>query len=92
MSAGPDTYGRAPLPVANTHLHLPPNFSAFRSVEDAVETGAREGVRVMGTANFHDLRRERPVRSRGGARRHRAPVRARGDLPGRTSCRTTASG
>ncbi len=56
MSAGPDTHGRAPLPVANTHLHLPPNFSAFRSAEDAVETGAREGVRVMGTANFHDLR------------------------------------
>ena len=28
----------------NTHLHVPPNFSAFTTVEDAVETAAREGV------------------------------------------------
>ena len=42
-------------PVVNTHLHVPPNFSAFRTVEDAVETGRREGVRVMGTSNFYDL-------------------------------------
>ena len=39
----------------NTHLHVPPNFSAFTTVEDAVETSAREGVRVIGTSNFHDF-------------------------------------
>ena len=42
-------------PIVNTHVHLPPNFSAFRTVEDAVETGRREGVRVMGASNFYDL-------------------------------------
>jgi hypothetical protein len=42
-------------PAFNTHVHLPPNFSAFTTVEDAVATGAREGVRVMGSSNFHDF-------------------------------------
>jgi hypothetical protein len=39
----------------NTHLHVPPNFSAFTTVEDVVETSAGEGVRVIGTSNFHDF-------------------------------------
>ena len=39
----------------NTHLHVPPNFSAFTTVEDAVETSAREGVKVIGTSNFHSF-------------------------------------
>jgi hypothetical protein len=39
----------------NTHLHVPPNFSAFSTVEDCVETAAREGVQVIGTSNFHDF-------------------------------------
>jgi hypothetical protein len=42
-------------PAFNTHVHLPPNFSAFDTVEDAVASGAREGVRVMGSSNFHDF-------------------------------------
>ena len=41
-------------PIVNTHVHLPPNFSAFETVEDAVETAAAEGVRVLGASNFHD--------------------------------------
>ena len=43
-------------PVLNTHVHLPPNFSAFANVEDAVRTAAAEGVTVMGASNFHDQR------------------------------------
>ena len=43
-------------PVVNTHLHLPPNFSAFETAEDAVDTGARAGARVLGASNFHDTR------------------------------------
>ena len=43
-------------PIANTHVHLAPNFSAFETVEDAVRTAALEGVRVMGASNFHDVR------------------------------------
>ena len=43
-------------PVVNLHVHLPPNFSAFRDVEDVVHTAVREGVRVVGASNFHDHR------------------------------------
>jgi hypothetical protein len=39
----------------NTHLHVPPNFSAFTTVEDCVEAAAAEGVKVIGTSNFHDF-------------------------------------
>lgn len=45
-----------PSLVANTHVHLPPNFSAFDDVEDAVAAAAREGMTVVGGSNFHDLR------------------------------------
>lgn len=50
--------GRLPVekrPAFNTHVHLPPNFSAFETVEDAIETAARENVRVIGSSNFHDF-------------------------------------
>jgi hypothetical protein len=40
--------------VLNTHVHLPPNFSAFETAEDAVEAAAREGITVLGASNFHD--------------------------------------
>ena len=39
----------------NTHLHVPPNFSAFTTVEDVVETAAAQDVKVIGTSNFHDF-------------------------------------
>jgi hypothetical protein len=39
----------------NTHLHVPPNFSAFTTVEDVAEIAAQEGVSVIGTSNFHDF-------------------------------------
>lgn len=41
--------------LVNTHVHVPPNFSAFRSVEDAVGFAAAEGVRALGISNFHDV-------------------------------------
>ena len=53
----------------NTHLHVPPNFSAFTTVEDAVETvgqGRREGHRHL---QLPQLRRLRPLR-RGRAAQH----------------------
>ncbi len=43
-------------PVTNTHLHLPPNFSAFTTVEEAVAAAVDEGVRVLGASNFLDQR------------------------------------
>lgn len=54
VASDPTASGRPRL-AFNTHLHVPPNFSAFTTVEDAVETSAREGVKVIGTSNFHDF-------------------------------------
>jgi len=55
-SRGAGRSGKAGRPIINTHIHLPPNFSAFETAEDAVETAAGEGVRVLGASNFHDPR------------------------------------
>lgn len=43
-------------PIANTHVHLPPNFSAFTTAEDAVAAAAAQDIRVLGVSNFHDTR------------------------------------
>ena len=43
-----------PFPVVNTHVHVPPNFSAFTTVADAIATASREGVAAMGISNFFD--------------------------------------
>lgn len=43
-------------PIVNTHVHLPPNFSAFQTPEAAVLAARAEGVRVLGASNFHDHR------------------------------------
>jgi len=42
-------------PPANTHIHLPPNFSAFDSTEQALALAAAEGVRVLGISNYYDF-------------------------------------
>jgi hypothetical protein len=41
-------------PIVNTHVHFPPNFSAFTTVADAVDTAVAEGVRAVGISNFFD--------------------------------------
>jgi hypothetical protein len=43
-------------PIVNTHVHLPPNFSAFETVEQAVQVAAAEGVAAIGISNYHDFR------------------------------------
>jgi hypothetical protein len=40
--------------LVNTHVHLPPNFSAFASVADGVQAAAAEGLKAMGISNFFD--------------------------------------
>jgi len=40
---------------ANTHVHLPPNFSAFRTTAEAVERAAAEGLAVLGSSNYYDF-------------------------------------
>lgn len=43
-----------PMP-ANTHIHLPPNFSAFQSVSQAVQAAKKEDIRVLGAGNYYDF-------------------------------------
>jgi hypothetical protein len=45
--------GAAPL-KNNAHLHLPPNFSAFQSVAQAIDLADRQGVAVVGASNYYD--------------------------------------
>ncbi|MGD0091758.1 MAG: hypothetical protein ABSE73_17725 [Planctomycetota bacterium] len=45
----------APALKNNTHIHLPPNFSAFESVAQAAALAARENVKVLGVSNYYDF-------------------------------------
>ena len=40
----------------NTHIHLPPNFSAFETVSQAVELAAEQGVKILGAGNYYDFK------------------------------------
>ncbi|HVO18007.1 MAG TPA: hypothetical protein VMU15_02050 [Anaeromyxobacter sp.] len=58
----PAALGKAALPEAgrrpppfNAHVHLPPNFSAFASVEQAVELARAQGLALLGTSNYYDF-------------------------------------
>jgi len=41
-------------PAVNAHVHLPPNFSAFESVEQAVDLAQRQNVKLLGASNYYD--------------------------------------
>jgi hypothetical protein len=41
-------------PRVNAHIHLPPNFSAFDSVEQAVALATDERIGVLGVSNYYD--------------------------------------
>lgn len=60
--------GAAPAdrPRVNSHIHLPPNFSAFESIEQAIALAAEQGVGVMGVSNYyyHDVYGEYVERAR----------------------------
>ncbi|MFN3651132.1 MAG: hypothetical protein ACK47B_16275 [Armatimonadota bacterium] len=55
------------VPRTNSHVHLPPNFSAFDTVEQAVRLAAEQGLSVLGASNYYDYRvyRELADRARG---------------------------
>lgn len=40
--------------LTNAHIHLPPNFSAFESVEQALTLAQEQGVGVLGASNYYD--------------------------------------
>jgi hypothetical protein len=39
----------------NSHVHVPPNFSAFHTVGEAVQMAAEQDVRVLGVSNYYDF-------------------------------------
>ncbi|MDR1387519.1 MAG: hypothetical protein LBJ44_08050 [Propionibacteriaceae bacterium] len=43
-------------PAVNTHVHLPPNFSAFANLGQAVEAARHQGLLALGISNFYDQR------------------------------------
>lgn len=43
----------AQLP-GNAHIHLPPNFSAFDTVAQAVDLAAAQGLTYLGASNYYD--------------------------------------
>jgi len=47
-------YGPSSPPPTNAHIHLPPNFSAFDSVEQAIELAASQRIGVLGISNYYD--------------------------------------
>lgn len=47
-------YGPKSLPPVNAHIHLPPNFSAFDSVEQTVSLAAEQQIGVLGVSNYYD--------------------------------------
>ena len=61
-------YGPSSPPRVNAHIHLPPNFSAFDSVEQAVALAADQQIGVLGVSNYYDLRRLRRIRRTGPQR------------------------
>jgi hypothetical protein len=48
-------YGPALPPRVNAHIHLPPNFSAFDSVAQAVTLAAEQQIGVLGVSNYYDF-------------------------------------
>ncbi len=39
----------------NAHVHLPPNFSAFETLVQALDMASQEGVRLLGAGNYYDF-------------------------------------
>lgn len=48
-------YGPTIEPKVNSHVHLPPNFSAFGSVQQALTLAKQQGVGVLGASNYYDF-------------------------------------
>jgi len=47
-------FGPRQRPAVNSHIHLPPNFSAFDTVEQAVVLAAEQNVQIVGLSNYYD--------------------------------------
>lgn len=41
-------------PVVNTHVHFPPNFSAYTTADEAIQAAVDQDVKALGISNFFD--------------------------------------
>ncbi len=55
LSAPPGRSRRVGGVKVNSHVHLPPNFSAFQTVVEASELASAQGVGVIGASNYYDF-------------------------------------
>ncbi len=55
IALGETGYSPSMRPRVNSHIHLPPNFSAFETVEQAVALIEAQGVGVVGVSNYYDF-------------------------------------
>jgi hypothetical protein len=55
LKAAESTDLPASVRKANTHVHLPPNFSAFLSVDQAIALARQQDIRVLGVSNYYDF-------------------------------------
>lgn len=42
------------LPIVNTHVHVPPNFSAYQTPSEVIAEAMAQGVAAIGISNFYD--------------------------------------
>ncbi len=54
LEAAPDAAVVGNPGLVNTHVHLPPNYSAFTSVAQAVTLAAQSHLQVLGADNYYD--------------------------------------
>jgi len=48
-------YGPTNRRKNNAHVHVPPNFSAFESVEQLIKLAKEQGIGVLGVSNYYDF-------------------------------------
>lgn len=47
--------GAGPIKPGNSHIHLPPNFSAFQNIEQVISLARQEHLRYLGASNYYDF-------------------------------------
>ena len=48
-------FPRLPRPHLNSHIHLPPNFSAFDTVRHAIGLAREQAIGVLGVSNYYNF-------------------------------------
>ena len=54
-AAKPAAAGAGQMKPGNSHIHLPPNFSAFQNIEEVISLARKEQLRYLGASNYYDF-------------------------------------